>query len=130
MYRTYSVNDMPQPIERRNRGERAQKPRNEEKREELGEELYEEHRCEEKSEIPIVGAEVCDEIHNNELECEALCEPESEHERSNINKLLANIKLDDIIIFAVIVILLMDECDDKLLILALGFILFADFFDF
>ena len=39
-----------------------------------------------------------------------------------------NLKSDDLILLAVAVILLMDGCDDKLLIAALGLVFFSDYF--
>lgn len=38
-----------------------------------------------------------------------------------------NIQTDDIILFIVIVALILDDCDDKMLLAALGFIFLSDF---
>lgn len=40
-------------------------------------------------------------------------------------KLLGKFETDDIILAVVVLILLMDECDDKMLLLALAFIFFS-----
>ncbi len=42
--------------------------------------------------------------------------------------LLENIKTDDIILIIVVLALILDDCDDKLLLAALGFIFLSDFF--
>lgn len=44
-------------------------------------------------------------------------------------KLLPDMKTDDIILLVVFFILIMDNCEDKLLLLALGFIFFSDYFE-
>lgn len=49
----------------------------------------------------------------------------NESGRSILNNLLGDLKTDDIILLVVIFILLIDECDDKLLLIALGFIFFS-----
>lgn len=101
MYRTYSVNDMPQPIKRRSEYKPKEPPLSEER------------------------TEKCSKPENeSDLGCVTECAPEAECIKSG---LLSNLKIDDLIIFAVIVMLVMDSCDDKLLIIALGFILFSDF---
>ena len=41
---------------------------------------------------------------------------------------LKNLQSDDIILIAVIFALLIDDCDDKLLLIALGFVFFSDMF--
>lgn len=63
-------------------------------------------------------------VHENKIVKQS-CENEKS---SGINKILSNLKADDIIIFAVILILLMDDCDDTILLIALGLVLFSDFF--
>lgn len=47
-------------------------------------------------------------------------------ETPNQNGLLGNLKTDDIILLIVLYILFQDECDDKLLILALAFVFISD----
>lgn len=37
-------------------------------------------------------------------------------------KILGKFEIDDVLLFVVILVLLMDECDDSLLLLALGFV--------
>ncbi len=44
-------------------------------------------------------------------------------------KFLDKLETDDIILVVVALLLLMDECDDKLLILAIGFIFLSGLFD-
>lgn len=68
-------------------------------------------------------------------ECEAkeICEAVEEKECSKGNggfldgiiqdgKIFGRFELDDVILFVVILVLLMDECDDNLLLIALGFV--------
>ena len=43
-------------------------------------------------------------------------------ENSTQTKLFGQLEADDIILIAVVLILLADDCDDKLLLLALGFV--------
>ena len=43
-----------------------------------------------------------------------------------IGGILKNLQSDDIILMAVILALLVDGCDDKLLLIALGFVFFSD----
>lgn len=45
----------------------------------------------------------------------------------NRGGILDNIQTDDIILFIVVVALLLDDCDDKILLAALGFIFLSDF---
>ncbi|MDD6213609.1 MAG: hypothetical protein PUB42_00190 [Firmicutes bacterium] len=53
-----------------------------------------------------------------------LCEASSEKcdSRNESRKLFGKFELDDIIIAAVILALLIDDCDDNLLLIALGFV--------
>ena len=44
------------------------------------------------------------------------------------NKLFAGLDNDDIILLIVFFILIMDNCEDRLLLLALAFIFFSDYF--
>lgn len=41
-----------------------------------------------------------------------------------------DIKTDDIILIAVALVLLIDDCDDIMLLMALGIVLFSDYFGF
>ncbi len=78
MYRSYSMNDMPQPVSRT-------------------------------SEIP-----------------KAIPLPEPVQQKKEPTR--PSIKTDDIILIIVIAVLLLNECDDKLLLMALAYIFLADFF--
>lgn len=42
---------------------------------------------------------------------------------------IGRLRTDDLILLAVIFLLLSDDCDDKLLLLALAYVFFADYFD-
>ena len=57
-------------------------------------------------------------------------EPKRETERKpdGIGGFLKNLQTDDIILIAVIFALLIDDCDDKLLLIALGFVFCSDMF--
>ena len=102
MYRSYSINDMPEPV----------RLRNEEKNK--------------KDEESKKVNERCNDI--IERECEE--EKYIEECRTKNKGFLSDLKIDDIIILVVILLLVMDNCEDKLLIIALGFLLFSDFFEF
>ncbi len=54
--------------------------------------------------------------------------PAPERKQADSGGLLGNLESDDIILLVIFVILLMDNCEDRLLLLALGFIFFADYF--
>lgn len=58
------------------------------------------------------------------------CNPPSPKppEKPSKGGLLENIKTDDIILIIVVLALILDDCDDKLLLAALGFIFLSDFF--
>lgn len=77
-------------------------------------------KCSEKEECSVISKK-------NECEESAECIEVCQNKNSGI---LSNVKLDDIIIIAVILLLVMDNCEDKLLIIALAFLLFSDFFEF
>lgn len=49
------------------------------------------------------------------------------HENTS-NKLFSGLENDDIILLIVFFILIMDNCEDRLLLLALAFIFFSDYF--
>ena len=87
MYRSYSYNNMPQPIthHQENTGEIKKKP----------------HEMQEKPK-------------HRELK------------KEDKGSFLDNIQADDIILIMVVIALLLDDCDDKLLIAALGFIFLSD----
>lgn len=83
MYRSYSMNDMPQMIKREKSDNKKQ-------------------------ESPVSN------LHNKPIE-----------ESAGIikdGKFLGKFELDDIILIAIIVMLLTNDCDDKLLLLAIGFV--------
>ena len=85
MYRSYSVNNMPEPV-----------------------------------------------MHHKEKPQESINAPQKEvQDKNELQKkhsggFLDNLKQDDTILLAVIFVLLLDECDDKLLLAALGFIFLSD----
>ncbi len=57
--------------------------------------------------------------------------PPKIHEQKQVPKqtgFLSGMANDDIILLVVFLILIMDNCDDRLLLLALGFIFFSDYF--
>ena len=51
--------------------------------------------------------------------------PEPECQKTTNNNFLGDLKNDDIILLVVIFVLLIDDCEDKLLLIALGFIFFS-----
>lgn len=51
--------------------------------------------------------------------------PEKPEKRESSGGLFGNLKTDDILLIAVILLLLADDCEDKLLIAALGLIFFS-----
>ena len=51
--------------------------------------------------------------------------PAPENKRQESTGLLSGLETDDIILLVVFLILIMDNCDDKLLLLALGYIFFS-----
>lgn len=137
MYRSYSVNNMPQPIRYYDRGAGA------------------EHSVKEKSDVHIdntasvtaadARSEPCPgEVQEAEQNLEQNCPVKNcavancpargiqPSPPNNNGGLLAglNLKNDDLILLAVAFILLMDGCDDKLLIAALGLVFFSDYFGF
>lgn len=67
---------------------------------------------------PPHGGELCTAPDNSEIQKNDCC-------RDGIiqnGKILGNFELDDLLLLFVILILVLDDCDDKLLLLALGFI--------
>ncbi len=50
---------------------------------------------------------------------------ENEKKLLPLNGLIPNLKSDDIILLVIIFVLLIDDCEDKLLLIALGFIFFS-----
>lgn len=91
MYRSYSYNDMPQPV--------------------IHKQAEEECRHEGKKEI-------------KKAEERTVCK----NSQNSSEGLFDLIKSDDVILLVVIFILLMDNCDDKLLLAALAFIFLSDMF--
>ena len=135
MYRSYSVNNMPQPIRYHGSGNSnahtdnigadcpaAENPRSESCRSEV-------QPVEDKQ-----GAECQQPAQNLPQNCPARnCAVQNCPAHPNNNGgLLAglNLKNDDVILLAVAFILLMDGCDDKLLLAALGLVFFSDYFGF
>ena len=53
-----------------------------------------------------------------------ICKKEEKH-----NGILANLETDDLILLIVILALVIDDCDDKILLIALGFIFICQFLD-
>lgn len=98
MYRSYSYNSMPQPVNT--------------------------HRSDDE---PKKTQAICNE--KQELVPPALPES-SEHTCKNSSELPFGLEKDDIILIIIIAILLFNDCDDTLLLLALAYIFFADYFKF
>lgn len=80
MYRSYSVNDMPQPV-----------------------------------------------THTAESEKPPEAKPKAVHKKQLFPLSFGKLKTDDIILLLVILMLVLNECDDNLLFIALIFIFFSDF---
>ena len=131
MYRSYSVNDMPQPIRYYDRGETQNTVT--EPPERRGEaDAAADKGCETNKPDKGPPKEPCPQ--NGPPQCQPGCAqmqccPVARGVKEN-NKggLLANLKSDDVILIAVALVLLMDGCDDKLLIAALGLVFFSDYF--
>lgn len=92
MYRTYSYNDMPEPVRRHREEKPAPAPRS----------------------VPAAPKR----------------EPMAEHKNKDglLGGIFDNLENDDIILIVVAIVLFMDDCDDKLLLLALAFIFISDRF--
>ena len=157
MYRSYSVNDMPQPVRfhndnnsRANDGaihktetdSRAQ-PAEPEQRAPSGFPAGGSHPTEcpsaERGSASEGTEYPCPSTGSRPAECPcgspALCPlPRCRNtqceQNKNKNGLLAGLKSDDLILLAVVLVLLMDGCDDKMLIAALGLVFFSDYFGF
>ena len=86
MYRTYSYNDMPIPVQRRNEDMRKPMP------------PPKEEKIEKKCDKPDNGG------------------------------ILSGLGTDDLILIVVALVLLIDDCDDKLLLIALAFIFLSEWF--
>ena len=132
MYRSYSVNDMPQPI-RYSGATRENRPP---------------PRCDDNIHTGNTAAETpqsacecpppesetaqsCPSANNLPQNCPVRgCAVQNQ--QGNKGGLLSglNLKNDDLILLAVVVILLMDGCEDKLLIAALGLVFFSDYLGF
>lgn len=97
MYRTYSYNDMPRPVTRQREEEKKPAPpRHENERHEKHEKHERHERCDEKKKGGFLDG------------------------------IFGNMEADDIILLIVVLALIMDDCDDKLLLLALGFIFISE----
>ena len=64
---------------------------------------------------------------NNECQ-EDRQKPLKKKEEKN-DSILANLETDDIILLIVILALILDDCDDKILLIALGFVFICQFLD-
>lgn len=93
MYRTYSYNDMPVPVQRRN--DDMRKPMPPPKKE----------------------------LQCKENKIEKRCEKQDKN-----GGFLSGIATDDLILIVVALVLLIDDCDDKLLLIALAFIFLSEWF--
>ncbi len=51
------------------------------------------------------------------------------NQQRGLRGILDKMELDDVILLAIIIILLMNECDDMLLLLAIGYIFISEFRD-
>lgn len=65
--------------------------------------------------------------HDKKKECEEKkpCEDvhiEKRNQNTDIKSFFKNLETDDIILIAIAILLLADDCDDKMLLLAIGFI--------
>ncbi len=96
MYRTYSYNDMPEPV-RRHREECPAPPP--------------------PSPVP----------EKRENKCES-GKYKNNRKDGHSGGIFDNFETDDIILLVVALALLLDDCDDKLLLLALAFIFFSEWF--
>ena len=92
MYRTYSYNDMPIPVQRRNEDMRKPMP-----------------------------------PPKKEIECKEE-KIEKKCEKNDNGGILSGIGTDDLILIVVALVLLIDDCDDKLLLIALAFIFLSEWF--
>lgn len=61
-------------------------------------------------------------------QCETPVKSDTPAKSCSQNKLLPGLDNDDIILLVVFFILIMDNCEDRLLLLALAFIFFSDYF--
>lgn len=93
MYRTYSYNDMPIPVQRRNEDMRKPMPPPKKEKE------CKEEKIEKKCDKP-----------------------------DNSGGILSGLGTDDLILIVVALVLLIDDCDDKLLLIALAFIFLSEWF--
>ena len=153
MYRSYSVNDMPQPIRYNGRSRPPQSHgfSNSNVHTENISEGAVSSECPPRTEQCPPPVEPCPPSAENtspaecptecpippsNLPCKCIancpmqCAQGVQGAQNNNGGLLAglNLKSDDLVLLAVVVILLMDGCDDKLLIAALGLVFFSDYF--
>ncbi len=56
------------------------------------------------------------------------CEAHKEKKDASLGGILGDLKTDDIILIVIALALLIDDCDDKLLLIALAFVFFSDMF--
>lgn len=126
MYRSYSVNDMPQPIRYYDREETQNTVTEPPARsgEAVAGDKNQPDKCPPKEPCPQNGPPQCP-PGCAQMQC---CPAARGVKENNKGGLLANLKSDDVILIAVALVLLMDGCDDKLLIAALGLVFFSDYF--
>lgn len=92
MYMTYSYNDMPIPVQRRNEDMRKPMP-----------------------------------PPKKEIECKEE-KIEKKCDKPDNGGILSGLGTDDLILIVVALVLLIDDCDDKLLLIALAFIFLSEWF--
>ncbi len=131
MYRSYSVNNMPQPI--RHYGEPRPGGAAPDEREcppaaENGGKGAAAENVHKSNEADACKREGCSE-QSRMLQCQCAQCPLRQQGTSGGTKggILANLKSDDVILLAVALVLLMDGCEDKLLIAAIGLVFFSDY---
>ena len=138
MYRSYSVNDMPQPIRYSGGGgdfgNRPPKSRgggvhSEAENSNVHTDNIEAERPRPNCPTPELPAQTQNLPQNCPARNCAVSNCPVRGAQSNNGGLLAglNLKSDDLILLAVAVILLMDGCEDKLLLAALGLVFFSDY---
>ena len=67
-------------------------------------------------------------VMRNTPEAPTVKQPTAELEKKENAGVLQKLETDDLILIAVVAILLMNNCDDKLLLLAIAFVFFSDYF--
>lgn len=67
-------------------------------------------------------------VMRNKPETPAVKQPTASLEKKENTGVLQKLETDDLILIAVVAILLMNNCDDKLLLIAIAFVFFSDYF--